>query len=216
MEKKISEIHSITELLGHVSDHSHVFFDLDNTVLMSEHDFGSAAWEEFMIKHLVRDGVPLQEATDRAGDMWKAVQIVSKIRFVEEHTPEIIQQLQKAGHPVLAITARSPEIRAMTEKQLAFLNLEFHQVFYCGNTEKGKILQSYVERHRCSKVVMVDDTLHHLKIALEHLTIPFVGLRYGYTDAHKKNYVPDPVTLLLGKVFNHPEACKFLRNGLAK
>lgn len=200
----------------HLSEGTHLFFDLDNTILTTIHDFGSGSWEVFMIDHFMKEGDSAEKAIDRANSLWKAVQMVSTVRLVEEETARVVRQMQKE-YPVLAITARSPELAQLTENQLNSLGIQFPQgIFYCGNDSKGEVLKSYVERSNCPRIVLVDDTNEHLKSAAEHLSIPFKGLRYKCMDYHKNSYVPDEVSLLLCKVFINPEACKYLIEGLAK
>ncbi len=230
MHKKIIEITSIQEILKHLDPNTHFFFDIDNTLLMPKQDFGSEHWENFLFRHFLAEGVPEEDAFNRASDIWKAIQTVSEIRFVEPQTLKVVQTLREHGCPVFAITARSVELRRVTQGQLAHLGIEFchsekdyilekpvafsNGVFFCSGFNKGQAIRSYVDVHQCSKIVMVDDNIVHLENAVKALEIEFTGLRYGYLDHHKKKYVPDSVSTLLYKVFNHPEACKFLKKGL--
>lgn len=230
MQKKIIEIQSIQEVLKHLDPKTHYFLDIDNTLLMPKQDFGSEHWENFLTKHFIQEGVPEEEAINRASDIWKSIQTVSEIRLVEPHTLKVIQTLRESGCPVFAITARSIELRKVTQGQLAHLGIELchsekdylldkpvvfsNGVFFCCGFNKGKAIRSYVDVHQCSKIVMVDDNIAHLENAAKSLQIEFTGLRYGHLDHHKKKYVPCSVSTLLYKVFNHPEACKFLKKGL--
>jgi hypothetical protein len=225
--KTIHEIRSIQELPKYLNPDSHIFLDIDNTLMTTASEFGSEPWERFMIEHFVKEGIPRKEATDRASGLWKAVQTVSDIHFVEDQTQKIFQQLQ--GRPIFAITARDPEFIPVTEKQLSHLGLQFSQckapfplepaqyskgVFYCGYVPKGKVLQWYASQHPCSHILMVDDYRSHLEGAVELLSIPFTGLRYGFLDNRKLKYTPCEATRLLSKVFTHPTASHFLKYGI--
>lgn len=228
--KQVSEIQSIKDVLHHLDSDTHLFLDVDNTLLAPTRDFGSEHWEHFVAHHFMEKGIPEAEAFNRSSDIWKAIQTVIEIDFAEPHTAEVIEHVRAMGCPVFAITARSYEFFKVTHRQLGFLGIEFSEsqeeymlanpavfskgVFFCGGYNKGQVIKSYVDVHQCKKIVMVDDNVGHLRNALEALEIPFVGLRYGYLDKRKKNYVPDEVSRLLCQVFIHPEAAKFLKRGL--
>lgn len=231
MKKEIIEIQHIEQLLGYLDEKTHVFFDIDNTILMPIHDFGSEHWERFLTKYFVSEGVPEKEAFNRASHVWRAVQSVSEIKLVEEAlTSQVFHKVQKENFPHFAITARSVDFSSVTQNQLLSLNIHFPKidqkysllhpadysegVFYCGDTSKGDVLNSYIEIHSPKKIVMIDDNIGHLEIAQKLLGIDFIGLRYAHLDHHKKRYTPDPISKLLFKVFNHPIACKYLKNGL--
>jgi hypothetical protein len=223
---KILEIHSIQEVLPFLDDKTHLFLDLDNTVLTSVSEFGSERWERFLINHFMQMGMTKKEATDRGCQLWKAVQTVSDIQFVEEETASFIKQIK---HPIYAITARDFSFRAVTEKQLDSLDILFSDctapftlnepdyargVFYCGYTPKGKVLKWYADHHPGCRIILVDDYRSHLETAAEHLDT-FLGLRYGFMDQRKDNYQPCEATKLLGKVFSHPEAHLHLRKAIS-
>jgi len=207
----IIEIHSILEVLPFLDADTHLFLDLDNTLLTSVLEFGSERWEKYLIQHFVQEGISEKEAIERACEIWKAVQAVSPIQLVETEAVKLLSH-----NPVFAITARDVGFRSVTEEQLASLNLQFKDVFYCGFTPKGDVLQSYIERHNPKRIVMVDDYPSHLEYAEKKLTVPFVGLRYGHLDERKANYKPCEVTKLLGKLVIHPEASQFLRKGIVR
>lgn len=227
MTKKVLEIHSIHEALPFLQEGTHLFLDLDNTLLTSCSEFGSERWERFMIQHFIQEGVPEKEAISRASHLWKAVQTVSPIQFVEKETEKVTKHLQMKSKACFVITARDFSFRAVTEDQLNALNLKFSEckvplgvadyscgVFYCGDVPKGAVLKAYAEHHNCKHILMIDDLRSHLEAAAEMSDIPFTGLRYGFLDERKEKYSPCEITKMLGKIFNHKEACRFLRNGI--
>ncbi len=228
MAKKVFEIQSIQEVLPFLQVDTHLFLDLDNTLLTSCSEFGSERWERFMIQHFIQEGVPEEQAIARASHLWKAVQTVSPIQFVEKSTESTTRHLQTKTSACFVITARDYSFRAVTEEQINYLNLQFSQckplpiepakyangIFYCGDVPKGVVLKAYAEHHQCKHIVMVDDYRSHVEMAAEIIHIPFTGLRYGFLDERKAKYTPCEITKLLGKIFNHKEACRFLRNGI--
>ncbi len=229
MTKQIVDIHSIEEVPRFLEDETHIFLDIDNTLMTTISEFGSEPWERFMIEHFILEGVGEKEAIARASGLWKAIQTVSEIQLVEPKTLEIFRALQKRGKPIFAITARDPEFLSVTEEQLAHLGFSFSQcnapfplepaayhngVFYCGFVPKGTVLKWYATLSRAPHLLLVDDYKVHLDKAAQILDTPFTGLRYGYLDARKSNYTPCEITKLLGKVFTHPQASHFLRYGM--
>ncbi len=225
---KIREIHSMGEVLGFLEEGTALFFDLDYTILRPVFEFGSDGWESYLAAELKRSGVPEGTAVKRACELWKAVQAVSEIDWVEKETAEVISKARERNVPIFAITARSFDMKPVTQTQLSFLGIQFDTkhsyeragvfaegVFYCGDLAKGGVLKEFTALHPCSKIVLVDDTAAHLHIAADTLEIPFVGLRYGRLDAHRKQYAPDIGTEIFGKILRHPLALQFLKNGLS-
>jgi hypothetical protein len=221
---KIVEIQSIREVLNFVDEQTHVFLDLDNTILTCVAEFGSDSWEQFLVKLFKQNGMSQEDAQEKGAHLWKAVQTVSDIRFVEEETRWVIQQLKG---PFFAITAREFAFRFVTEKQLEFLGVQFSDcqvpftlnepdhakgVFYCANVPKWKVLQWYVQHHPGCKILLVDDLAHHIEAAAANLE-SFVGLRYGYLDKRKASYIPCEVTKLMGRLVSHPHATHFFKKG---
>jgi len=229
MTNNLFEIQSIREILPYLDDQTHLFLDIDNTLLTSVSEFGSERWERFMIDHFISQGIPEDEAVSRGCHLWKAVQTVSEIQWVEDETQAIIQAFHEKKRPVFAITARDLELRTVTENQLASLGLQFSDckvpfplepggyfggVFYCGDVPKGTVLKNYLELHDCSRLVLVDDYRSHLEIAAKMLDQRFIGLRYAFLDKRKSNYNPCEITKLMGKIFTHRAASQFLLRGI--
>lgn len=218
------EIKSIRELLPFVDAKTHVFLDLDNTILTSVSEFGSEGWEQFLVNVFRQNGMNEEDAVEKGSHIWKAVQTVSDIQFVEEETAQVIKGLKR---PLFCITAREFPFRAVTERQLDFLNVRFSEcrvpfslnepeqakgVFYCGGTPKWKVLQWYAAHHPGCKIILVDDLSRHVEAAAENLE-SFIGLRYGYLDDRKSKYVPCEATKLMGRLVSHPHASHFLKKG---
>jgi len=220
--RNIIEIQSIREVIPYLNPDTHLFLDLDNTLLTSVSEFGSDRWERFMVEQFIQNGFSEEEAADRACQIWKAVQTVSEIQFVEEVTEEILKSLK---NPLFAITARDFDFCSVTESQLDFLDVQFSKckvdhpvysrgVFYCGPTPKAQVLQWYLSHHPGAHIVLVDDYRSHLETAAELLGPAFLGLRYSFLDTRKAQYTPCEATKLLGKVFSHQKAVQHLRDGL--
>ncbi len=214
---KVVEIQKFNEVLDHLDEGTHLFLDVDNTLLQPLHDFGSIPWEANLYKRFLALGLTPEEASRRSCAIWRAIQKVSEVKPVEEETHTLLHRLKEKGYPLVAITARSPDMVATTERQLAALNIPITTALHCGNTPKVEWILTHLGGMRPKKVVLVDDVRGHLELAAEVLPvqgIPFVGLRYGFLDHHVMNYAPDPFSHLLHQAFTHPEAVEAILEGL--
>lgn len=214
---KVVEIQTFKEVLDHLEEGTHLFLDVDNTLLQPLYDFGSIPWEGNLYKRFLALGLTPEEASRRSCAIWRAIQKVSEVKPVEEDTHILLQDLKNKGFPLIAITARSPDMVSTTGRQLAALNIPIDTILHCGNTPKVEWILTHLGGVKPAKVVLVDDMRAHLDLAAEMLpghNIPFLGLRYGFLDHHVMNYAPDPFSHLLHQAFTHPEAVEALLEGL--
>ena len=213
---KVIEIKLFEEVLEHLEEGTHLFLDVDNTLIQSLHDFGSIPWEETLRERFKALGLSEEESERRSCAIWRAIQKVSEVKVVEEGTLALLHDLQEKGYTLVGLTARSPDMIATTKRQLASLKVPVEQVIHCGNVPKVEKILTHLGSSK-PKIILVDDTRYHLDLAAETLpahSVPFVGLRYGYLDDHVTNYEPDPYSHLLHQAFTHPEAVKALLEGL--
>lgn len=124
-------------------DHSHIpkknqiiIFDLDDTVFMSLILLGTPTWFYNMVNLVRRSGVAQSEAISLIEKIDRVVQEHGKVVAVEHATLEAINRWQRDGAVVVGLSSRPPSYRAITEKQLAQINLAFKSpIFDC--IEKG-------------------------------------------------------------------------------
>jgi hypothetical protein len=83
--------------------------------------------------------------------------------LTEPGIPQRIQQAQKLGAVVIALTARPDEVAERTEAQLAEVGIDFTpnggRIVYAGDTDKGQALLNYLEDmpQPPTRVIFADD-----------------------------------------------------------
>lgn len=98
-----------------------VVFDIDNTLLATPQNFGSAQWYEWQ-SHLIESGnFNNAVARDSQGLLRVQSQIyaLSDMRPTETDTSQTISALQRSGLDVMALTARGPANRDATLRELS-------------------------------------------------------------------------------------------------
>lgn len=99
------------------ADNVWVAFDLDNTLLAMRTELGANQWYDWQSAlsrtqpchpHLVSDRLAVQGALYHAGAM----------RLTQPDAPALVAALAQAGHPVLIVTARGPDYRLPTFREL--------------------------------------------------------------------------------------------------
>jgi hypothetical protein len=107
-----------------------VVFDIDDTLLESEHFFGGDSWYNWSRGNPSKDadGKPLVIADadkiqcifDKLGVFYE----MSRHRATEHNVPEIVSSLQ-SRFSVIALTSRSPDYRGATERELEVAGIHF-------------------------------------------------------------------------------------------
>lgn len=198
---EIIHTNTIDSVLEHVERMTDLMvFDLDETLITLDHG------EHWLAALCKEKKVNFDAVKDYY--IWQAMQ--DEHRLLEEHTAQVIAQLQQQGYNVIALTARSShKFIEHTAQQLAKLGIDFsrsviaqrdvtinglqHPALYhkgiiaCGPNNKGVVLMHLIDilKLHPTKIIFMDDKLHHVESVKTHVcakNIPFVGLRYGRTD----------------------------------
>lgn len=185
-----------------------VLLDIDNTLAQPKNLLiGSDQFAYYLVTQKMKEGYTSDQSWQAVCPLYFAIQHAIDLEPVELTTPRIIKQLQDAGLTVIALTARSLEIRERTIDQLKDIAIdlslsglspceiisEIKQIYhykkgiiFCAGHEKGKILADILERAHYSptKVIFIDDKEKYLHVVQQALapTIEFVGIRYSYLD----------------------------------
>lgn len=211
--KVVSEIHEskqIKDFLAHLNEgdeHSFVVLDLDNTVMESIQELGSDQWFVKLMAYAIEIS-PSKETEALVLAIYNAVQQRTKMKAVEDDVVSIIKKLQNRGTPVLALTARGPEIMQATFNQLDLIGINFYNkrwgqdsfklkiddkedrvifnqgILFCSGSNKGICLDAFFKaiNYHPQNIIMVDDKEKHLESVKKIAKGNFVGLRYGYLD----------------------------------
>jgi hypothetical protein len=229
------ESNQMQDILPHVEEGTWVLIDVDNTLIESRVDLGSAQWRWHIRNKAKAAGFSKEESDAILDQFWMFVQPLIPVRPVDPKTPEILHSLQV---PVVALTARDPEECKHTQKQLdsakiqlennfpalslqtAFPALFENGVIYCGENTKGEVLAAFFKAtgQKPKKIIFIDDRLEQVKtveVEVEKHGIAFVGIRFSGADAHVKAFDPDVADLqfsLLPKIVSNEEAKALLSN----
>ncbi len=215
----IVESKNITDIYTYIKSNEYnkdllVIFDIDNTIAKNPTDFGSDQWFYAMWKQLIASGKSDQQALETLLPMVFHVQFNTWLVPVEKNTIEVIDNLQKKGVTVIALTARSLELAHRTIEQLHHIGIYFTKtdpyecpikygdkkpglyidgIIFSGNYDKGEMLVNWFKqiKYRPKKVIFIDDKLKNLRSvekALHNRDYPFIGIRYGYADDQIRNF----------------------------
>lgn len=112
----------------HGAEHVLVAFDIDNTLLTATHDFGSDAWFEWQNALLGRRGCDHLRVGDDFGELLEVQYLayaIGDMMPTERGTADVVRQLVGFHHPVMALTARGPDIRSPTLRELQEAEITF-------------------------------------------------------------------------------------------
>lgn len=231
------ESNQMQDVLSHVQEETWVLIDVDNTLIESSVDLGSAQWREHIRKKAKDAGFGKEESEAILDQFWMFVQPLIPVQSVDPKTPALLHTLRQSKVPVLALTARDCEEFKHTQKQLnsAGISLEcdfpvqlslqtdfpalFEKgVIYCGENTKGEVIAAFFEAagQKPRKIIFVDDRWEQIKIVeaeVESLSIEFIGIRFSGADEHVKAFDPVVADLQfsqLPKIVSNEEAKEIL------
>jgi len=105
-----------------------IAFDIDNTLLTAASDFGSDAWFKWQDAILARPGCGAERVAADFGGLLEVQYLaysIGDMRPTQSDTAQVIKRLVGAGHGVIALTARGPDIRTPTVRELGANGIAF-------------------------------------------------------------------------------------------
>ncbi len=217
-QAQLVEIRAFKQILPYIRAQSLIVLDLDNTIIEPHQTLGSDEWFTHSIHLHLQAGKDSQTAVHLTAQDWLKVQHSAPMKPVEPETPALIRSIQKAGHFVLGLTARTHEIAPRTIEQLRDISIDFlinpvssntlqfdpetettHHagiIFVTGPIQKGHALTKFFDHQKLKPehVIFVDDKQHHavsVENALKAAEIDHVVFRYGANDHKEKLYRHD-------------------------
>lgn len=236
MSSKYHKIFSLFEIHQHLIKGAWVFFDIDNTLISSNH-FGSEKWEKDLVKEFRKQEQYQSTAYKRASLFWQAFQMVASPELIEKKLLTLFQELQGIGIPYFLITARSQSMATITETQLLSLGIELPErgeadlslntslavlwkngVIYCGDTPKGLALQNFLLYKKVwpQKILVVDDrrdNLNNIRPVLNKLKIPFCGLHADFSK-RSRGYKRNITIQMINRALVNKDSIRLLLEGL--
>ncbi len=206
------EITKMESILSKIDQKTLVVFDIDNTIVQPTQMLGSDQWYSYRVKFHENAGLSTDDAIDSALSEWTKVQLQTPVRAVERSTVQIIQNIQRRGIPVMALTARPIELARASRLQLKSVGVDLSHAHGFGNSDieidgehsslftqgvllvgaknnKGKVLVEFLkmQNYHPRSIVFVDDKEKHvLNVgdALKELNVAYTGFRYGAADKY--------------------------------
>ncbi|MBD1577488.1 DUF2608 domain-containing protein [Vibrio sp. S11_S32] len=190
-----------------------VAFDIDNTLLTSSRDLGGDIWYAWQTGKLPIKATKEQQVSCLYQDTIPMLYQLLPMKLTEPKAQQVVQDLNQNGQTVIAISARGPENRAATERELHSHKLDFsqHSLAPIGQTQapiyvekldrpttymngvalttgmhKGKYLEHLLnktQRHFDS-IVFVDDG----QANIDALKETFSQAKYDNVDMHLIHY----------------------------
>ncbi len=199
------------------NDNTLVVCDIDNTLIYPKTIIGSEQWFYARVEGFESQGMTTAEAVNAV--LPQSFELLEYIPMepVESSTVAVINDLQKRGVTVIALTARSLDLTYRTVDQLAQLGIHFNGkgpvqcpmvygegkpalyiegILFCGSQGKGETLINWLTHihYRPTKIIFIDDKMKNI-IGVEQKLLPyqyqFIGIRYSYLDTHKAKISPE-------------------------
>ena len=123
----IQEIDSMASVNSSIASDTLLIYDIDNTVFEPTGNYGSDQWFYYLNKVYRMDGLSAEDAEEKALMLWNKTQHLITVMPVEKGIPGLIKEQQQSGIKVIAMTARTKEIAAITFDQLKSIDVSFQQ-----------------------------------------------------------------------------------------
>jgi Protein of unknown function (DUF2608) len=223
-QARIIQTNQIEEVLCHVDAKTWVFFDIDETLLISEVLFGRSDYYIHQLNALKKSGLEEERAHEICRSHWRAIQKHYPVRPMEAAMKEVVSTVQKTAAFTMALTARGPHAKEITHDQLRSLEMDFRAsspekiaielpfqnsyengIWFIERNPKGKSILKWLEalKSHPEKIVFVDDRLHHLENmeeSLSHLQVEYTGIHYA--RVHETPFDPQLASIEAHSFFN--------------
>ena len=204
------ETGDITAIEAHIDSATLVLFDIDTTLVKTDHMLGSEAWADMMTRRYILQGMSPLQARAELTPLWNAVLIHSVVRPLDAEVQTTLRRLQRRGIRVMGISDKDPEMAyirlehlrlcdahlSATAPHRGVLNIPanacakmVHGVLFTGvYNNPGDVLASFLDElgYYPSNIVMISNKahlLHEIETAVSHVGIPFVSVRHSGLDA---------------------------------
>jgi FMN phosphatase YigB (HAD superfamily) len=208
----VFESGQMKEILPYVTEETWVLVDLDNTLIESSLQLGSAQWRDHVREKARGAGYDKKGGEEILDQFWLFVQPFIPVRLVDPETAQTIDRLHRDNVVVIGLTAREPKEIVHTQRQISSTGVSFagpksqsgvlptpfpglyqNGVIYCGDNIKSEALLAFFQHVGATpkKVIFVDDKAEQvagLEKTLEDRGIEFVGIRFSGADARVESF----------------------------
>jgi hypothetical protein len=147
----------------HVPAGSLVVLDIDDTVLYFK-ELGRQWWAKREREWTATHGYA--HAREQVMREWIDGAHVYKPILTDEEFPKFMCRALDVGAHIVFLTARSADLRALTELHMASCGIEVEPEQLYFSREKGAALKQIVRNKGFSKVVFIDDMTHNIESVL--------------------------------------------------
>ena len=199
----ILQTEDIKDVLQYVDSNTWVFFDIDDTLMVSSHQLGRSDYFFWEAAELKKQGIDELTAYQISRLRWNARQAKCPFSPMDPATTDVVGQIQGQAAYVMGLTARGPAVSAITYSQLKLIGVDFstnspesivvdlpignsyeYGIWFVGPNEKGAAVRKWLEEiSECpAKIVFVDDRfcyLETMEAGLSELGIEYIGIHYS-------------------------------------
>jgi hypothetical protein len=212
---EIYEAPRFCDIEKYVDAETLLIFDIDDTLLIPSQTLGTDVWfrHQFQQNKLDECG----DSLDKTLALWEAIRHLTRIQVVETGSEQVVQQLQELGISMMGLTTQGLGLATRTVNQLRSLDFDLSKtaprqedcyflnglgvlyrkgILFTSGTPKGKALLKFWEMAGLhpKRVVFLNDKRTHLEEvehSLSEAGIPFIGLRYSYSDERIERFRPE-------------------------
>lgn len=174
---------------------------------------GSDEWVDYSFKKKAEEGISSDELRKSVIETWEAVQVLTKMRLIEEDAPSVVASLQEKGFPVMILTTRGDSVSRATRLQLLSAGIDMTKspvhkdalflqhlpdvhfvdgILFANGRNKGACLISFLHQigYTPKRILFIDDKQASLKSVeeVEKEGITFLGLRYTCADSIVRSF----------------------------
>jgi len=215
LSAEIVETAHFRDLKAHISSGALLVLDIDDTLLIPAQTLGNDAWFQYQYKKKREEKA--SDPLDAALALWEAIRHLTSVRVVEEGADAVVPEMQEKGVRIMGLTTQGLALASRTANQLRSLHFDLSRtapsqddhyflnghgvlfrkgILFTSGTDKGKALLKFLGCAGFSpkKIVFLNDKLTHLaevEKACKEKGIPFVGLRYSYSDERTAAFRPE-------------------------
>lgn len=111
--------HVREQIAEHKAEQILVVFDIDNTLLTANQDFGSLGWDMWQQQQVIESGKhAVTDSLEKLFAIENVLFTLGRMSPPEAFIPHQIKALQNIGVRVIALTSRGPAMRSATEREM--------------------------------------------------------------------------------------------------
>ncbi len=209
------EIPHFHQVLSHITEETLVILDIDDTLLIHKQMLGCDEWFLRRVKFYQDAGMSIVDSVEKSVIEYNMIHYLTEMEIVEPGIDSVVDRIQKMPCRVMGLTTRGFCVALCTGRQLRKNNIDLTKTapssqdyyFQMGNEgilyKNGVLFTAGTHKgeaffHLCDaidylpkRIIFVNDKASHLAQVEEiakSRNIPFIGLRYAYSDSRKATF----------------------------